>query len=135
MTVAHLQSERDLLIISLRYFKFIFRNIKCLYADQVTTAKQTISRVIVIIILKKNIENIYVKLIRIELLNSMKTQSITIPEFRITFYLYPIGTLKSIVQESCKWIKIAYKNLTKKSSSINHFFQSLLYNTILLIHV
>ncbi len=72
--------------------------------------------------LTKNIENIYVNLLRIELLKSMKTQSITIPEFRITFYLYPIGTLKSIIQVSCKWIKIAYTNLTKKSSAINHFF-------------
>ena len=72
--------------------------------------------------LTKNIENINVNLLRIELLNSMKTQSITIPEFRITFYLYLIGHLKSIIQVSCKWIKIAYTNLTKKNSPINHFF-------------
>ncbi|GIT71385.1 MAG: hypothetical protein Ct9H300mP28_11990 [Pseudomonadota bacterium] len=72
--------------------------------------------------LTKNIENINVNLLRIELLNSMKTQSITIPEFRITFYLYPIGILKTIIQVSCKWIKIAYTNMTKKSSAINHFF-------------
>ena len=56
MTVAHLQSERDLRIIPLRYSKFIFRNIKCLYADQVTTAKQIISRVIVIIISQKTLK-------------------------------------------------------------------------------
>ena len=72
--------------------------------------------------LTKNIENIYVNLLRIELLNSMKTQSITIPEFRITFYLYPIGILKTIIQVSCKWIKIAYTNLNKKSFAINHYF-------------
>ena len=72
--------------------------------------------------LTKNIENIYVYLLRIELLIRMKTQSITKPEFRITFYLYPIVTLKSIIQVSCKWIKIAYTNLTKESYGINHFF-------------
>ena len=72
--------------------------------------------------LTKNIENIYVKLLRIESLKSMKTQSITIPEFRITFYLYPIGTLKSIIQVSCKWIKIAYTNLIKKSFAIYQLF-------------
>ena len=73
--------------------------------------------------LTKNIEKIYVNLPRIELLNSMKkTQSIKIPKFRNTFYLYQIGILKSIIQVSCKWLKIAYTNLTKKSSAIKHFF-------------
>ena len=72
--------------------------------------------------LTKNIENIYVNFLRIELLNSMKTQCITIPEFRITFYIYPIGTLKSIIQVNCKWRKSAYTNLTKQSFAIYYFY-------------
>jgi len=52
----------------------------------------------------------------------MNTQSITITKFRITFYLYPISTLKSIIQVGCKWIKIAYTNLIKKCFAINHLF-------------
>ncbi|GIT03394.1 MAG: hypothetical protein CM1200mP28_06530 [Deltaproteobacteria bacterium] len=50
MTVAHLQSEFDLRIIPFRYSKSIFRKIKCLYADQMTTKKQIIISVIVITI-------------------------------------------------------------------------------------
>ncbi|SVA25683.1 uncharacterized protein METZ01_LOCUS78537 [marine metagenome] len=52
----------------------------------------------------------------------MNAQSITITKFRITFYLYPISTLKSIIQVGCKWIKIAYTNLIKKCFAINHLF-------------
>ena len=36
------------------------------------------------------------------------------------FYLYPISTLKSIIQVGCKWIKIAYTNFIKKCFAINH---------------
>ena len=47
---SHLQSERDLRIIPFRYSKLIFRKIKCLYADQMTTKKQIMRSVIVITI-------------------------------------------------------------------------------------
>ena len=46
----------------------------------------------------------------------------TIPEFRVTFYLYLISTLKSIIQVGCKWIKIAYTNLIKNCVAINNIF-------------
>jgi len=52
----------------------------------------------------------------------MNTQSIAITKFSITFYLYPISTLKSIFQVGCKWIKIAYTNLIKKCFVIIHLF-------------
>jgi len=48
ITVAHLQSECDLRIIPFRYSRLIFRKIKCLFADQMTTKKQIIRSVIVI---------------------------------------------------------------------------------------
>ncbi len=40
----------------------------------------------------------------------------------ITFYLYLISALKSIIQVGCKWIKIAYTDLIKKCFAINPLF-------------